>query len=47
MCQNRCRTDAKVEEVLSHELVHMYDRCTTNVRLFKRTTLLFLDKIRT
>ena len=31
MCQNRCRTDAKVEEVLSHELVHMYDRCTTNV----------------
>ncbi len=43
MCQNRCRTDAKVEEVLSHELVHMYDRCTTNVST-KISNLIYILK---
>ena len=31
ICQNNCKTYKKVEEVLSHELVHMYDYCTAKI----------------
>ncbi len=31
ICSNRCTTDEKVEEILAHELVHMYDHCTGKV----------------
>ncbi len=31
VCWNRCRTGDKVEEILTHELVHMYDHCTAEV----------------
>ena len=31
ICSNNCKTPEKVEEILSHELVHMYDYCTANI----------------
>jgi inner membrane protease ATP23 len=31
VCSNRCRSETKVEEILTHELVHMYDYCTAKV----------------
>ena len=31
ICSNTCKGDQKVEEILSHELVHMYDYCTKKI----------------
>jgi inner membrane protease ATP23 len=31
ICANRCRTDQRVAEILTHELVHLYDNCTAKV----------------
>jgi len=31
ICSNNCKTPEKVEEILSHELVHMYDYCTAKI----------------
>ena len=31
ICANQCRTEEKVEQILSHELVHMYDFCTAQI----------------
>jgi len=31
ICSNNCQTPEKVEEILSHELVHMYDYCTAKI----------------
>ena len=33
ICANKCKTETKVEEILSHELIHMYDYCTSKVDL--------------
>ena len=33
ICSNICVTPQKVEEILAHELVHLYDFCTTNLDL--------------
>ena len=33
ICSNRCKTPQKVEEILSHELVHLYDHCTAELDL--------------
>lgn len=31
ICANACRSEEKVSDILSHELVHMYDFCTTSI----------------
>ena len=31
ICSNNCQTASKVEEILAHELVHMYDFCTSKI----------------
>ena len=31
ICQNKCKNPKQVEEILSHELVHLYDFCTTKL----------------
>lgn len=33
ICSNICLTPQKVEEILAHELVHLYDFCTINLDL--------------
>ena len=35
ICSNICQTPSKVEEILAHELVHLYDYCTINLDLTK------------
>ena len=35
ICSNICLTPHKVEEILAHELVHLYDFCTINLDLTK------------
>ena len=35
ICSNICLTPHKVEEILGHELVHLYDFCTINLDLTK------------
>ena len=31
ICANQCETRPKVAEILTHELVHMYDKCTAEI----------------
>ena len=31
VCANQCRTPSKVSQILSHELVHMFDFCTAQI----------------
>ena len=31
ICQNKCKNPKQVEEILSHELVHLYDFCTAKL----------------
>ena len=31
LCENNCKTQEKIEEILAHELIHMYDYCTTKI----------------
>ena len=33
ICANNCKNETKVEQILSHELIHMYDYCTSKVDL--------------
>ena len=33
LCSDRCVTASKVEEILAHELVHLYDHCTVKLDL--------------
>ena len=33
ICSNVCQSPSKVEEILAHELVHLYDYCTINLDL--------------
>ena len=33
ICSNVCQTPSQVEEILAHELVHLYDNCTINLDL--------------
>lgn len=45
ICSNTCKSDSKVEEILSHELVHMFDYCTKKVT-FDRIDHLACSEIR-
>ena len=33
VCSNRCHTPEKVRQILSHELVHLYDHCSAKMDL--------------
>ena len=39
ICSNMCLTPQKVEEILAHELVHLYDFCTSNLDLTRNDHL--------
>ncbi|KAJ3411975.1 Mitochondrial inner membrane protease atp23 [Chytridiales sp. JEL 0842] len=32
LCQNRLKNKQHMEDVMTHELIHAYDHCTTNVK---------------
>ena len=33
LCSNVCTKPEKVEQILTHELIHMYDFCSTDINL--------------
>ena len=46
VCSNKCKTPDQVEEILAHELVHMYDFCTAKTDLDNNVNHLACTEVR-
>ena len=45
LCENNCKTQGKIEDILAHELIHMYDYCTAKIN-FQKISHLACSEVR-